>query len=295
MQVKKCPKCGAENKHTNTLCCKCYVSIENAPISIVDDKPVPKLIKKAVQPPKETSENPEGIEKRPEAKTNISSTTIQNPYPSAPSVPVPQPQYANSFSEKKKTDKTGIGVAAVMIALALCAVAYIGWWFYSYYTKPLQPADVVLRLSDPLVMGNYNTLKKYLSQSTNNALLAKYGSEQGVSRYLKANLLNNIAVNGYGRRIQTGETTYENKDTALVEIVQPPDKKAKMSQLLGRDFKIQFVVVREDGQWKVNVIETSRRLEMLCEEAMRKQYGQFGMRVPQPNMRNSAPNFQQQR
>lgn len=285
MQVRVCPKCGRENKPTNTLCANCYATIENVPVSVVKDKPAP--VVPPVRPKPAPTARPDVTAPKAAgpavADQSERTREVPPPNPYAPPMQTPRPApYPMQFREEKKSDKTGAGIIAFLVLLVVCAIGYTGWWFYSYFTRPLNPDEVVQRLSDPLVVSDFNKLKKYLSQSTIDAIVKKYGSEQEAAKQMKGNIFNSSIARLNGQKTQTGKTTYENENTALVEIIQPENEARNMRQLLGRDVTLQVVVVRENKQWKVDVVETVHRWVPIFEEAIKKQFeSQFKSSFPQ--------------
>ncbi len=90
-----------------------------------------------------------------------------------------------------------------------------------------------------------------------------------------------------GGKAQTGETTYEGKDAAYVQLQPSPDDAVKLGAM-GVNFKVEMGLVREDGKWKIDLAQTITRLVAQARKQMMKSGGATGF----PGMRGmGAPHF----
>lgn len=259
MQVRVCPKCGAENGRSYVKCGKCYTSLLNAPLTDGNGGG-----STAQQP----SQTPVSVGAPSQGTAN--ETPRPNPYGSAGAE---RPTYP--MRDREKPDRVGAAFLAVMVAIVLGGLGYGAWWFYAYFTRPLTPAEVVQRLSDPIVTGSYEKLKPYLSRGTIEALIKQNGSEKAAAEKINSKIMGIGGYNPFAKNIETGKTTYEGKNVALVEILVPLREEQRMHELLGNDFKLQMICVREDNKWKLDIVQFGARLEARLEKAMEKKYGKM--------------------
>ena len=213
MQVIVCPKCGRENQPTSASCFNCYKALAgvvptestktNEAVPVVQPRPRPTTARTSTPSPGPPASGPAPLAGQPLSPdpapfagpppqgqsicvVNDRTREMAPPSPSGP----PPGTYAPARAEypaRKEKDRVGTGLAIFLVLLVVGSLGACGWYFYSCFTRPLTPVEVVERLSDPVVASDWNKLKKYLSKSTVSSLVAHYGSEDQVALHIKHN------------------------------------------------------------------------------------------------------------
>lgn len=216
MEVRKCPKCGAENKAANVTCSTCYASMEGGSLaeSQINDEPI-------AAPQQSTP----GVER---------FTPIFNDAPS----PAP-----------KKSAPIGTIVAIVVVLGA----AFAGWWLFM---RPKGPEQVVLGFVEATNLGDYEKIKPFLSEGTINMIEGMPGAKEGLARGLRMN--HSMKGENAKSAVKIIKTTYEGDDNnkAIVEA----ESLDKADQTSGMDPKQEIVLVREDKEWKIDLMGTMQRM-----------------------------------
>lgn len=265
MQVKICPKCKAENKAENTACSKCYAPLDEVPLSEVADPvaPPPRVSTPPdqptapptqVAPPTEMPKVPPvGAPTPPAAPPSMAGPSPYGPPPSAVYTPP-----VREFTRPTKPGPNWSGI--VLLILILGGGGFAGWWFF---LRPPSPAEVVQRFHAAAKAGDIEKLKDCLSAGSR-PLLDTPGAAESVKKELV------IAETEDGKP-KIGETTFEGESTAFVKIEPPPSEQIPAGVTVG------FVLIKEDGRWKIDLQQTMKRL---MEQAMREMMKK-GFKMPQ--------------
>lgn len=260
MQVKVCPKCGAENKPDKASCSGCYASLED----VAETEATPRPAAAPSQPQ----------EPRPPAAASPLSgpATVEGQTPTGYFAPLPDaPRPDGPVLRERRPAPAGRGPnwgAIVLVIVLLAGAAYGGWWGYNKYVKP-SPEAVVQKMIDATTEGDYDKLKSCLSQSSLSTLNMMVGSdEQAAREAMKKSAGSKVAA-----RI-VGTTTYE--DGGKIAVVSA-ESTSPLPPNVPASFKTtETVLLREDGQWKIDLAATSARMM----QKVRKMLGGKGMRMP---------------
>jgi hypothetical protein len=175
---------------------------------------------------------------------------------------------------RQEVKSGGSPVVWVMVLIVLAALGAGGWWFF---TKSLPPDQVVQKLCDPAYNGSYDKMKPYLSKSSISMIVAQFGSEEKAAKEMGYSLKKMGAA--ADQKLETGKVTYEGNGTALVEIVPPKEQAGQMKQLFGNDMKFVIVTIKEDNAWKIDLPQTSAKMQTQLMNAIQKK---MGGRMPMP-------------
>ncbi|MCX8052380.1 MAG: hypothetical protein N3B12_01100 [Armatimonadetes bacterium] len=234
MKVKICPKCGSENKEANESCSSCYASLDNAELRESTNEPI------AVPPSKPVTPR----SSQPRAS---STETPQSPYgPPVGSVVGPT-RPVSTYRERRVPAKQGFGFGAfVFILILLAAGGGSGWWFF---LRPPNPGEVVLRFTAAQASHDVEKMKSCLSQNTLNWPGFSRGLEIGAKIAAKSE------VEVPSVKILT--TTYLGADKSTAVVTYEPCDKSKIPA--GFDARQEMLLVKEEGQWKIDMIGTLQR------------------------------------
>ncbi len=249
MEVKLCEKCGAENKIDNEVCSSCYASLVGAKVVQSTKEPV---VVSQVQP----------RAPRPSQPQAPAATTPQNqvygPPPGASAVG-PPPQ--GMFTERRPPVKqrSGGGALAFIIILILVAGgAAAGWWFY---LRPPSPEQVMRTFITASVDMDAEKAKSCLTKDSLNV--------PGVAESFTQ--IGNAGDKPDPKSVQfeIKETTYEGaeKSTAVVNVnFKLPEKVSTKVDSLD----IPFVLLQEEGRWKIDARQSQQRMIQSLMQQMRQ-------------------------
>jgi hypothetical protein len=261
MQVKVCPKCGAENKPDKASCSGCYSSLEGVVETEAKARPAPEPNRPQAQAPpaaQPLSGSPLTGPATPAGPTPADNYT---PPPGAPS-PYGAPM---TFPEKRSApvSRGTNWIAIVLVVVLLGGAAYGGWWYYT--NKIMGPDKIVQRFLDAAKAGDYEKMKACLTQSFINKIQAVPGGEEKV----KADLPSQISkMDGN----ITG-VTYDEKNSSLAYVAVEVSSK---QQLPPGMTSLDMVCSKENGRWKVDLEATGARLV----SKMMSGRGMSGMPMP---------------
>lgn len=237
MQVKVCPKCGAENRPDKAACSGCYSSLEGVPET--EGKPKPASTGPAAERP--TTEGPPAAQ----PLGGIGSPAPNPNYapPGGPSTYRPP-----TFNERSQPIKQGPNWGAiVLVVLLIAGAAFAGWWFF---LKPAGPEKVVQQMIDASKAGDYEKMKACFSQSTINMIQMTPGGEEAAKQSLQGK-----SSRQYDGKI-TG-VTYDDKNSSLAYVALEPANKAQLPPGMT---SVEVVCSKENGQWKVDLMGTTMRM-----------------------------------
>ena len=295
MNVKTCPKCGAENKLDKASCYSCYATLDGVlpSASKKADDPVsprsqPGPASLNTPPPTHTVSEPRPrmladgpMSEEPPARTlndgpaPAQSAAPANPYGPPPGAQRPRPNIATPGREKSQPVKQGPNWGAIVFAIVIIAgAAFAGWWFFM---KPAPPDQVVRSFFAAAKAGDYEKFKSYMTESSVTALKASGGSEEQIAEQLKQS----VARSGGAEldKIVYSTPTYEGQDKAIVGIEPkdkpqlPPGAPAGLANM-----KFEFVLLREGGKWKIDFPQTQARLMAQMQKLIGSMPGSFGRR-----------------
>ena len=235
MLIKLCPKCGAENKPDKASCSGCYASLEGVPETEGKERP-------AAPPPQPNQDRPAAAQ--PLGGQAEQSATPTSNYMAPPGAPS---SYGPSVNERRQPVKQGPNWGAIfLVVLLIAGGAFGGWWFFM---KPASPDAVVQRMIDASKAGDYDKYKSCLCQS----FLTKMAQSPQGEQAMRSAMQQQAGKNGGGK---VGKTTYENNGLiAVVELT--PNEGAQLQPGLT---SVDIVLIKESGQWKIDLEATGRRL-----------------------------------
>ncbi|MGB9620796.1 MAG: zinc ribbon domain-containing protein, partial [Armatimonadota bacterium] len=250
-----CPKCGSENKESNESCSSCYASIVD--VELTDSTREPMVIPPAPAKPAQ-----------PRA-AQPSAQQPQGPMHSGPAGPTGPVGHSPTYRERPAPVRHGSKAVLLVFVLVLVAAgAGAGWWFL---LRQPSPGEVVQRFLSACEDENAEKAKSFLSKST----LSIPGMAEAFSKAFS--FARKTAKAGDKQRdltIRIVGTSYEGsaKNTAIVTW-EPQDKTDIPS---GIDARLDWVLVKEEGAWKIDLVESSNRtLRKLLREALKK-----GLKIP---------------
>jgi hypothetical protein len=267
MQVKKCPKCGAENKPANTSCSKCYAAIDNVPLteSKAADESAVAAAPRAAQP----GPPPAAARPMPPAPGHAASVPPQTPASVRPGVEREAPPIRITIGPPHRKPYALIAVVALVVAGAVTGTIVLT------RPKPPPPAPevpankVVLSFLEAKKTKRVSECQPYMSKASIDFLHRAFGTKQARS----AGFDEQEVAQMYLFRVAP---TKEDMSHCTVAAVLVPDAKVeeetdlptavvhvsldnqdKYSMMLQTEF--DFVLVAEDSQWKVDLLMTAHR------------------------------------
>lgn len=265
MQVKVCPKCGAENKPDKASCSGCYSSLEGVVETEAKARPAPEPTQPQAQAPPPAQPLGQSPLSGPATPTGPTPADNYAPPPGAPS-PYGAPM---TFPERRSAPASrGPNWGAIALVIVLLAGAgFGGWWAYNKFFKP-SPEAVVQKMIDATKAGDYDMLKSCLSQSSVSMMSMSVGEDEQAAR----EQMKKSAGKDPATKI-TGTTYEDDGKTAVVSMESTKPLPAGMPASMKTT---EMVLLREEGQWKVDLVATSARM-------MKKIFGGKGMRMPKPS------------
>jgi hypothetical protein len=286
MQVKVCPKCKAENRPTNAACSSCYASLE-AVIPTESSGPARTQSAPAAKP--RTPAAPMPTQQMPAAQRTQMGTTG----------PPPGFQHMTMQPAKRRSSAGIIVLVVFLSLAAIGGLGFAVARSGMLKTEPLptQPPDqVVLKYLAAKKTRSLAKVEPYLSRQSIELVQKAFGSRQAQSAGFGKSDAESMYVFDAQPSVQDmtdkrvmASVAKDDQDaderTAIVRVVvdeqpgpapapkpialpgvslpdsgQTPAKKSDLSSLFhARPIHTEFVVVAEDGQWKVDIKESFRR------------------------------------
>lgn len=244
MQVRVCPKCGAENRPDRASCSNCYTSLEAVAETEAKPRPVP------TQPRAEAPNQPVSASPLTGPAVTAGPTPADNyaPPPGAPSPYGPPP----SFERRLAPTSRGPNWIAIILTIVILAGAGCGgWWAYNKFVKP-SPEAVIQKMIDAAKEGDYDKFKSCLSQDSISLMNMQVGENEEAARAA----MKRSASNEQTAKI-TGTTYEDGGKTAVVSMVSTKPLPAGMPESMKTT---EMVLLREDGQWKLDLKSTMARM-----------------------------------
>jgi|YNPNPStandDraft_1061719.scaffolds.fasta_scaffold00003_81 hypothetical protein len=245
MQVRVCPKCGAENRQDRASCSNCYATLAEVELPESNVAHSAPKTTKASDATVQSEIRPRPITEpglQPLAGVPLTGETP----PPQPSGRTYSPPIGPSFARPTRESAAPRSMrpnwgAIILVIILIGGGAFAGWWFF---LKPKDPAAVVQKMLNAAKAKDIEKAKECLSQSSLNMIKSIPGGEkmflQGPGSSQDAEILG---------------TTYEG-DKAIVEI-KPKEQRQNMPPELST---VDIVLVKEDKEWKVDFGETMGRL-----------------------------------
>jgi len=255
MKVKVCPKCGSENKETNESCSSCYASIVD--VELVESTKEPIVLPPA-PPPKPAQ--PRAAQAAPRS--------AQEP-PGPPPGPAGHAGYTPAYSERRAPTRRRSSAGLVVLVLILAAGgAVAAWWFF---LRQPSPGEVLQRFFSACEARDTEKAKSFLSKSS----LSIPGMAEGFSKGFSAA---RKTAQAHGKQeeaaIRVLATAYAGAESKTAIVTWEPRDKSDVPA--GMDARFDWVLVKEEGGWKIDLLESSRRMmQKLFGEALKK-----GLKIP---------------
>lgn len=289
MQVKVCPKCNAENKAANAACSNCYASLDGAAVT-EGSGPAP-VRAQAPRPAKTPA-----AAAAPVQQVGATQQTQMGTMAPPPSMPPQSTQYGMLPPVKKRSMA---GIIVLVVFIVLIATGGFGFLVLKsglFRSEPLpteSPATAVVKFLEAKKTGVLSNVEPYLSKQSVYRIHNTFGSRQaqsaGFGSKVAADLLlfgaEPTAAQMAGKQIAASEVKGDkeaDERMAIVSVVvdkkpeappapkpllppgvtppPEPEQHADVSSLFDPGpIEVEFVMVAEDGQWKVDLAETNRR------------------------------------
>lgn len=290
MQVRVCPKCKAQNRPTSVACSNCYASLEAVPVT---EGSAPPPVSAAIAPPAPRPARTTGA--TPRQQMGVPQQTQMGPMSPPPGMPAQPTQYR--MPPPAKRSSAGIIVFVTLVVLAaigtlVFAVTKSGL----LKSEPLpteSPAKAALHFLEAKKTLDLSKVEPYLSRHSiemiHNTLSSKQAQSAGFSSKDAENMLLfdlSPTKSEMEDKLVAATEVKGDKDadehTAIVSVVidskpEPapapkpllppgvtpppePEKKVDFSKLFDTGpLEVQFVLVAEEGRWKVDIGQTNRR------------------------------------
>lgn len=239
MQIKKCPKCSAENRPHRASCSNCYNSLEEVAITTIEER---EQVLDQTQPSQPT---------KPSTPPNEQPRPKENPYGPPPGAP--RPGFRPPMRQGPNWGAIILVISLLMILL-LVGVAFVGWQFFM---KPLPPDRVVQEFLQAAKDSDYDKFKSHLTAESIDLAI----KDGGIGITADA-LKKQASMNGTFEpsTIIYGKPIFEGDNKAIVT-VEPKDKPPLLPGMPPQlaNMKGEFVLLRENGQWKVDLKLTIQR------------------------------------
>lgn len=261
MDVRICPQCGAENKRSYSSCSKCRTSLASVPATTGRETAVATAVS-------ETQPQP------------------QAPPPGGPPVTGLGSSY---FSERPQPVKKGSGgwVGMLIFALVLGAVG-VGAWMY--INRPLPPEQVMQRIFDASKAGDYEKLKPHITRASIDLLVAQHGGEENLARQMKSEANGSGVADLLKADTSIKGVRMEGEDKAIAQVELPDDSVQQFKALTGAELKVEFVLLREERHWKMDLPQTEDRMIDQLNTVMRAKFGpSFDIRKMMPQRPGPQP------
>ncbi len=245
MKVKVCPKCGAENNEARQSCSNCYASLGGVEPTESTREPItiPQGAGREPRPPKGEPQSPPSDE--PAKAENPLSDRPGAESPSRSPFYYPEPPPA-----VKQGSKAGWIVLVVVI---LAAAAFGGWYFL---LRQPGPAEVVLSFINACEAGDTEKAMSFLSKTTLDFPGGKGGFVKGFITVRE--LAQEKGKKPTGTKVKILGTSYEGPDKSTAVVAsQPLDEKGQPE---AGGVKISWVLVKEEGAWKIDVFKMWQKM-----------------------------------
>jgi hypothetical protein len=246
MQVKVCPKCGAENRPDKASCSGCYTSLEGVAETEAQPRPAPTQPQAQPRPPAQPQAQ------MPPAAQPLGASPLSGPAgPAGPTGPTPADNYAAppgapspygptpTYSERRSAPASrgpNWGAIVGVLILLLGGGGFAGWWFF---LRAPGPEAVVQKMIDAQKAGDRETFKSCFSASSISLLSMAPGGADAVMDAMMKQTPNEKP----GKIIST---TYEdNGATAIVTVASNQTN--------------ELVLIKDNGQWKLDLMASGMR------------------------------------
>lgn len=252
MQVKVCAKCGTENKIERASCANCYGSLSDVASTLRSKPQEPVVAKpKPAQPEKPASPGP-------------------GPHPLQPGVERRYVPPAQPHASAKSGSGTFVIVAFVVLLIA-GGGGFAAWHFV--INKPQTPEQLVKSFLS-YKGGDYDRMKDYMTQGSIDFLANTYGGEDELRKKMKESSgplgVSNLSLQ---KKPEIRPAVFEGDSKAFVEVALPDNSGTQQLNKLGIDLKFGFVCAKEQGKWKIDLPDTSNRIEAQMRSAVRRMFG----------------------
>lgn len=289
MQVKVCPKCKAENRPTNAACSSCYASLESV-IATESSAPAPVRTQPvgAAKPRTPAATAPMPTQQMPAAQQTQMGT--MGPPPGMQQMVMPAKRHSSAGIVVLVIFLCVVVIGAFGFALSKSGLLKTD----PIPTEP--PQQVVLKFLAAKKTRSLAKVEPYLSQSSIEMIKNTFGSRQaqsaGFGKRDAASMLlfdaepsvQDLQNSRIAASVVKGDKDTDER-TAIVLVVvaaepepapapkpillpgvsppdsgQTPEKRLDLSSILrAHPIRTEFVVVAENGQWRVDLAETQRR------------------------------------
>lgn len=294
MQVKVCPKCRAQNRPTTAACAHCYASLEDVAVTESSAPPV-----RTQARPKPSKQAARTATAPPPAATQQMKAPQQTQMGAATMGPPPGMPPHHGITPVKRRSMAGVIALVVFLVLIVCAglgFAVVESGIFKPKPRPTgSPASEALKFLEAKKSGDLAQVKPYLSRHSIDMLNNTFGTRQAQSAGFGAKdaadmlLFNQEPTARQMRDKQIAATELKDdkeadSDMAIVSVnidrkaeaapapkpllapgaSPPPDQQPEqhidVSSLFDAGpIRVEFVLVAEDGKWKVDLAETNRR------------------------------------
>lgn len=261
MEVRVCPSCGTENKRSRSSCANCYASLASVPAtqSGAGAKPT-----------------------APQGRT-LSSAPMQGARaqsnPQTPPAGAPAPGYSSPQPESRGSLAWLFILVGVLLAIG--AVAFVGLQLRPFVkaasAEPKVPADkVITDFLEAKKTHDYAKVKPFLSEASITAIDATFSGRQMQSAgFTREDAYNTHLWDVSPTPRQLGMSDYAVKPIAneeaakegmrVIRVSLTPKQSAResedmsdMSQMASMAPEVDFYLVNEKAEWKIDLKETTR-------------------------------------
>ena len=141
----------------------------------------------------------------------------------------------------------------ILLLLIIGGGAFAGWWFL---LKAPAPEQVVQGFFDSAESGDFDAMKACLTEASIREIGKLPGGEEQAAEDMKRALAQGDDADW---DIKVSEAVYEGDDKAIVGI-EPTKDSQQAAALREMGMKIEFVLLREDSRWKIDMDETEKRM-----------------------------------
>lgn len=306
--MKKCPKCGADNKPDSSACYNCFSSLADVPSTGAVPGPLnPQPLNQHQNVPPVPPQQPinpislSGGGYAPRSGGPLNSpppagppadeqTVVGQPLGGQPQQPQPPSPYGTQpgpyspqqpyprRGEYRKPEPVKSSGSGAMIAVILLVIALIGGGGFAYWKFVAQksgPKGTVRQFLAAAQKHDLEAMKSYLCKSTlaNPYLTDKF--YEGIDTALEKNNNKRKPVEGIDFTLIAGP----NDDTTATVYVK--DKVWKSST--PEEFKekgVPLILVKEDNKWKIDVTQTIQQMMGPIMRQLQQQGGGFGGSYP---------------
>ena len=185
------------------------------------------------------------------AKCDWSLAEVQASEGRAAQAPSPGPAMPSSAPVRQGSSAGMI----IIILIIIAGAAFAGWWFLMRGGGG--PEATIDRFVAAVKAGNFEGMKSTLSKSSTSMFAMIPGGEKAAMEGMKRD--SSVA------NIKVIKTTYEGEN-AIVEVEEVGKKPSGMAGMGG---PTELVLIKEDGQWKIDLMATGARAMQKMQEKMK--------------------------